>query len=72
MLCVSRKVNEKVIIGRDIVVTIVEIGQGKIRLGIEAPKDVPVYRTEIAPTELIVDLIRRGYSSGNPKQRGRK
>jgi carbon storage regulator len=49
MLVVSRKVGEKVIIGENIVITVVDIDRGKIRLGIEAPRDVPVYRQEIAP-----------------------
>ena len=51
MLVVSRKVGEKIVIGENIVVTVVEIDRGKIRLGIEAPKNVPVYRQEIAPNK---------------------
>ncbi len=47
MLCLSRKQGESVRIGHDVTVTIVEIRGDKIRLGIEAPKDVPVHRQEI-------------------------
>ena len=49
MLVLSRKLGEKIVIGDNIVVTIVKIDRNQIRLGIEAPHDVPVYREEIAP-----------------------
>lgn len=49
MLVLSRKLGEKVIIGDNIVLTIVKIDRNQIRLGIEAPSDVPVYREEIFP-----------------------
>ena len=47
MLVLSRKKNESIVINDEIVVTIVEIGNGKVRLGIEAPKEVPVHRQEV-------------------------
>ena len=46
MLVLSRKKNESIIINNDIVITVVEIRGDKVRLGIEAPKDVPVHRQE--------------------------
>ena len=49
MLVLSRKLGEKVIIGEDIVLTVVKIDRNQIRLGIEAPKEIPVYRDEICP-----------------------
>lgn len=49
MLVLSRKLGEKIIIGENIVVTVVKIDRNQIRLGIEAPTQVPVYREEIAP-----------------------
>ena len=49
MLVLSRKLGEKIVIGDNIVVTVVKIDRNQIRLGIEAPHDVPVYREEIAP-----------------------
>ena len=49
MLVLSRKLGEKIMIGTDIVVTIVKIDRNQIRLGIEAPHDVPVFREEIMP-----------------------
>ncbi|MFN0053661.1 MAG: carbon storage regulator CsrA [Planctomycetales bacterium] len=47
MLVLSRKKNESIIIDDTIVVTVVEIKGDKVRLGIEAPKEVPVHRSEV-------------------------
>lgn len=47
MLVLSRKKNESIMIGDDIVITIVEIRGDKVRLGIVAPRDVPVHREEV-------------------------
>ncbi len=47
MLVLSRKVNETIIINDNIVITVVDIRGDKVRLGIEAPKDVPVHRQEV-------------------------
>lgn len=47
MLVLSRKKGESIVIGDDIVLTIVEVRGDKIRLGIEAPREVPVHRKEI-------------------------
>ena len=49
MLVLSRKLGEKIVIGDNIVVTVVKIDRNQIRIGIEAPNDIPVYREEIAP-----------------------
>ena len=47
MLVLSRKLNEKIVIDGGIVVTVVKIEGGQVRLGIEAPRDVKVFREEI-------------------------
>jgi carbon storage regulator len=47
MLVLSRKVGEKIWINGNICITVVEIDRGKIRLGIEAPNDVPIFRQEL-------------------------
>lgn len=47
MLVLSRKVNEQIVIGDGIVVTVVSIRGGHVRLGIEAPGHVAVHREEI-------------------------
>jgi carbon storage regulator len=49
MLVLSRKLGEKIVIGDNITITIVDIDRGKIRLGIEAPRDVPIFRQELLP-----------------------
>jgi carbon storage regulator len=49
MLVLSRKLNEKIVIDGGIVVTVVKIDRNQVRLGIEAPGDVAVFREEICP-----------------------
>ncbi|MCZ2344423.1 MAG: carbon storage regulator [Bacteroidales bacterium] len=51
MLVLSRKLGEKIYIGENICITVVDIDRGKIRLGIEAPRDVPIYRQELLPLQ---------------------
>lgn len=48
MLVLSRKPNEQIVIGDGIVITVVEIRGDKVRLGVEAPRDVSVHRKEVA------------------------
>lgn len=47
MLVLSRKKNESIVINSDIVVTVIEIRGDKVRLGVQAPKEVPVNRQEV-------------------------
>jgi carbon storage regulator len=47
MLCLSRKKNETIFIGDLVRITVIEIRGDKVRLGIEAPKEIPVHRKEI-------------------------
>ncbi len=47
MLVLSRKKNESIVIDENIVITVVEIRGDKVRLGIDAPKEVPVHRREV-------------------------
>lgn len=47
MLVLSRKKNESIVINDDITIVVVEIRGDKVRLGVEAPKEVPVHRREI-------------------------
>lgn len=54
MLVLTRKLNEKVIINGNIVVTIVKLGKDNVRIGIDAPEDVKIFREEICPEELNV------------------
>jgi carbon storage regulator len=47
MLILSRKVNEKIMIGDDISVSIIEVRGDQVRLGVDAPKTVKVFRQEV-------------------------
>jgi carbon storage regulator len=59
MLVLSRKKNESIIINDDITIVVVEIRGDKVRLGVEAPKEVPVHRNEV------YEAIRRNQGSNN-------
>jgi carbon storage regulator len=47
MLVLSRKKNESIVINNDITIVVVEIRGDKVRLGVEAPREVPVHRREV-------------------------
>jgi len=47
VLIISRKVGEQVMIGDDVVVTVVDVGGQTARIGIDAPRSIPVYRAEL-------------------------
>lgn len=57
MLVLSRKKNESIIIDDHIVITVVEIRGDKVRLGIDAPKEISVHRREVY--EAIQEQVRR-------------
>jgi len=58
MLVLSRKVNERILIGEDIELVVVQIRGDKVRIGIAAPKDVSVHRQEVAD-----DIAKNGKRS---------
>lgn len=60
MLVLSRKRNESVVINDQIVVTVIEVRGDKVRLGIQAPRDVPIHRSEV------MDAIQRAQEVGAP------
>jgi carbon storage regulator len=60
MLVLSRKKNESIVINNDITIVVVEIRGDKVRLGVEAPKEVPVHRREV------YDAIRRNDAASTP------
>ena len=64
MLVLSRKKNESIVINNDITVTVVEIRGDKVRLGIVAPKEVPVHRQEVYEA-----IKREGRLSGAGRNR---
>lgn len=47
MLVLTRKAGEKIMLGDDIIVHVTKIAGNKVRIGIEAPESLPVYREEI-------------------------
>lgn len=54
MLVISRKTDQTIRIGDTIQIQVVAIGKGRVRIGIDAPSDVPIYREE-----LYQDLVAR-------------
>ena len=65
MLVLTRRLDQSLIIGKDIVVTVVSIRGDKVRLGVTAPLDVPVDRTEIRESK------DRGEEPPTRRERGR-
>ena len=61
MLVLSRQRDQSIIIGDNIVITIVDIRGDKVRLGIEAPIEIPVHRQEV------YDAIQRENQQDAPK-----
>jgi carbon storage regulator len=47
MLVLTRKLGEKITIGEHIEITVIEIDRYKVRLGITAPRDIPIFRKEL-------------------------
>jgi len=60
MLVLSRKKDESIVINNDITIVVVEIRGDKVRLGVEAPKEVPVHRQEV------YEAIARGETVAEP------
>lgn len=58
-MTLSRKLGEQVYIGNDVCVTVLEIGRGKVRIGIKAPRDMPIYRQELLPLDLQLEFQRK-------------
>jgi carbon storage regulator len=62
MLVLSRQRDESIVIGDNVVVTVVDIRGDKVRLGVEAPAEIPVHRREV------YEAIRREKgSAGRPE-----
>lgn len=47
MLVLTRKVGEAICIDENITVTVVKLSNGRVRIGIDAPKDIPIFRGEL-------------------------
>ncbi len=66
MLVLSRKKNESIVINNEITIVVVEIRGDKVRLGVEAPREVPVHRREV------FDAIQRNLESQAAEQTEQK
>ena len=47
MLVLTRKAGESIVVGGDVVVTVLEIKGGQVRVGVDAPRDVSIHRSEV-------------------------
>lgn len=47
MLILTRRIGETLMIGDDVTVTVLDIRNGQVRIGVDAPKEIPVHREEI-------------------------
>ncbi len=47
MLRITRRAGERIVLGDDVIVEVIEVKGGTVRLGIDAPRSLPVYREEI-------------------------
>ena len=63
MLVLSRRVGESITIGDDVVVTVLEVRGDVVRVGIDAPRSVPVHRTE-----LLVELQESNQQAASPSE----
>ncbi len=66
MLVLTRKPDQSIMIGDDVEITVLSVSGDKVRLGIQAPADVPVHRAEIYRE--IRDEGRSGRSARTPRQ----
>lgn len=69
MLVVSRKVGERILIGDQISVTVIKVGSGGVRIGIQAPKELAVVREELArevreAEQQIIDMAQEQQAGG--------
>ena len=62
MLVLSRKKNESIVINNDITIVVVEIRGDKVRLGVEAPKEVPVHRREVYDAIKRNEAVQSGHA----------
>jgi len=68
MLVLTRKLNQEIVIGDDIRITIVAVGGDQVKVGITAPRSIPVHRSEVlrerAASIVKLDAIREPASIG--------
>lgn len=67
MLVLSRKESQRLVIGENIIVQIIRVSGGAVRLGIEAPAEVPIRRQELVPRLLQQGVELAGLVAGRTK-----
>lgn len=65
MLVITRKTSESILIGSDIEITVTEIGGERVKIGINAPKGVPIMRKELLETQ---ELNREASAAPRPEK----
>jgi carbon storage regulator len=71
MLVLSRKENERLVIADNIIVQILRVSGGNVRLGIEAPAEVPIRREELARhTPHVARTLSQANNSPSPRNHG--
>jgi carbon storage regulator len=65
MLVITRKTSESILIGDDIEIVVTEIGAERVRIGIKAPKGVPILRKELLETR---ELNREASAASGPRE----
>ncbi|MDB5391364.1 MAG: Carbon storage regulator-like protein [Planctomycetaceae bacterium] len=64
MLVLSRKPGERILVGNDVVITIVRIGPNTVRLGIDAPGHMNIVREELCDPNVIDTAIKQDHQAG--------
>ena len=70
MLVLSRKINQSIMIGDDVRIVVVGVDRDQVKIGIEAPRAVPVHRTEIYEEIQRANLAAAGASPAIPAAAG--
>lgn len=63
MLVLTRKISQRIVVGNDVKITVVRVDGNKVRLGIEAPSNVPIFREEVLLHQADADKAEPAASS---------
>ena len=66
MLVLTRKLNEEIKIGKDIVIKVLSISENQIKIGIDAPRNIQIYRNEVYE-KVKEETIKASHSSSKTK-----